>query len=191
MLQRERGMFDAACDALLTDKIPALDVSKTDRDINSGERLVRRLVIEHLTLNPEQDLPASLSLVSIVHDIERIGDYAKNLVELARLRSSNFGDGKYANRCRELREDISPMLEMTHRAFVGQDPDLANQVMVRHRRIKEKTEEIIETAVQDPEAGRSALLYVVGSRYLRRISAHLSNVSSSISNPFDLISRND
>jgi len=36
-----------------------------------------------------------------------------------------------------------------------------------------------------PQADRGALLCAVASRYIRRVSAHLSNVASSVANPLD------
>jgi phosphate uptake regulator len=63
-----------------------MDIAEKDETINVGERMVRRMVAQHLTINPEQDLPSSLVLISIVHDVERIGDYTKGLIELSRFR---------------------------------------------------------------------------------------------------------
>ena len=51
--------------------------------INAYEREVRRKVFTHLAVTGERDLHAGLVLVSVVIDIERIGDYTKNIVELA------------------------------------------------------------------------------------------------------------
>lgn len=74
MLKRAEHMFDLACKNLLDSADNSTEVLKEDHDINASERIVRRMIFEHLTLNPEQDLPTSLSLLSIVHDVERSGD---------------------------------------------------------------------------------------------------------------------
>jgi hypothetical protein len=39
--------------------------------------------------------------------------------------------------------------------------------------------------MEDEDAGRDAVLFTLTSRYLRRVSGHLSNVSSSVVNPLD------
>ena len=59
-----------------------IDVRKTDKEINRFEKQIRKKVLEHLTINPKQDVTASLILTSVVGDLERIGDNAKNIVDL-------------------------------------------------------------------------------------------------------------
>ena len=54
-----------------------IDIYDMDKKINSFERDVRRKIMTHLTVNPQQDLSSGLVLVSVVIDIERIGDYTK------------------------------------------------------------------------------------------------------------------
>ena len=63
-------------------------------------------------------------------------------------------------------------------------------MMSRHRGIKERTDALLEKVVGEDSSGYGAVL-AVASRYLRRISAHASNVASSIVNPLDLVSRNE
>ena len=190
MLEQEQEMFEAAANALMTGQAPQVDVEKEDEDINVGERMVRRLVFEHLTVNPEQDLPASLTLIGIVHDVERIGDYSKSLLELGRLRPSGLHEGgKYASACDEIRNMIVPMIGQTLKALRESDPDLSEDVMRQHREVKKRTDELLEAAMQDTDVHRDAVLYSVGSRFFRRLSAHLSNIASSIANPFDQLGR--
>ncbi len=185
MLEREEGMYRAACDALLLGKQPEVDIVQEDEDINVGERMVRRMVFEHLALNPEQDLPASLALIGIVHDVERVGDYTKSLLELTRWRSEASGEEKYPAMCGEIREMIEPMFGMTLKALRESDADLAREVMRRHREVKDRTDLFVETVMQDPDVGRETVVCSIASRFLRRISAHLSNIASSVANPFD------
>ena len=168
-----------------------MDIAGEDEAINMGERMVRRLVAEHLTINPKQDLPSSLVLISIVHDVERIGDYTKGLIELSRFRPPDLKGGQYADKCAEIGEMIQPMIAQTLDAFRESNADLARKVMARHREVKVLTDDLVETALKDPESGREATFYCIGARILRRISAHLSNIVSGIANPFDLLGRND
>lgn len=191
MLEQEKDMFTCAADALITGETPDIDLSKADRDINMGERLVRRLVIEHLTLNPQEDLPVSLALISIIHDVERIGDYTKSLEELANMRPPVMQNGSYADRCRDIQAAITPLFEMTLEALRESDEEIAKNVMQLHLAVKKQTDELLQTAMQDENVQKDALFFSVGSRFLRRISAHLSNIASSIPNAFDQLGRNE
>lgn len=188
MMEKAQEVFVIAWGALTEGKDPDR-LAKLDQDINGGERLVRRLVIEHLTLNPEQDLAYSLTLVSIIHDVERLGDYAKSIVELSEWTSKPLPSDGPGAECRALYAEILLMFEMSIEGIRNDDEAKASEVMARHREIKSRTDAI--TAAGLDGEGSEDVLAVLVSRYLRRISAHLSNVVSSIVNPFDLISRNE
>lgn len=191
MLEDEAVMFRSASHTLLTGEETDIDVAKKDESINIGEQMVRRLVAQHLNINPQQDLPSSMVLIGIVHDVERIGDYTKGLIELAAVRPPDLMGGPYADVCTELVDMIQPMIQQTLDAFRESDDNLARKVMSSHREIKIQTDNLVTTIMNDPTSGREATYYCIGARILRRISAHLSNIVSGIANPFDLLGRND
>lgn len=59
------------------------EIRRSDKKVNAYERDVRRKVMTHCALQGPTDLPGGMVLVSIVIDIERIGDYSKNILDLA------------------------------------------------------------------------------------------------------------
>jgi len=61
----------------------SFDIRNQDIAVNKYEREVRRKVFNHLCVSGVEDLNSGLILISIIIDIERIGDYTKNMVELA------------------------------------------------------------------------------------------------------------
>ena len=60
-----------------------IDIFEMDKKINEFERDVRRKVMTHLAIGGKEDIGSGLVLVSVVIDIERIGDYTKNIYDLA------------------------------------------------------------------------------------------------------------
>ena len=54
-----------------------------DRRINVLEREVRRSVILRLSMGESMDVPSALIFTNTVKDCERIGDYVKNLYDVA------------------------------------------------------------------------------------------------------------
>ena len=190
MMDKANKVFNMAWLTLTEDKRDE-QLIKLDRDINEGERMVRRLVIEHLTLNPEQDLPSSLTLVSIVHDVERLGDYAKSIAELADVSETRLTSDGLGLKCRDIHAKVEPLFQLAKEGIVEDSEEKAADVMTRHRALKEATDEVVALALGDEQASNEDILAVLVSRYLRRVSAHLSNVVSSIVNPFDLIARNE
>ena len=184
MLERAEQMFGVVCGKLLENGVD-VDIGQSDEDINVGERMVRRMVFQHLMVNPHQDLTTSLSLISIVHDVERIGDYAKSLLELNQWLNLCSAEGRYATMCREIHGAVMPFFGLTLRALRDWDAEAAREVMEKHLEVKKRTDEVVKAAMEDEEAGRDAVLFTLTSRYLRRVSGHLSNVSSSVVNPLD------
>lgn len=189
MIERAREVFDMAWTSL--EGNAGGDPSKLEQEINSSERLVRRLVLEHLTMRPDQDLSYSLTLVSIVHDLERLGDYGKSIAELAESPNAALPADGLGARCRTVKDEIRPLFDLSAAALRDDDEEKAADVMERHRRVKEATDRITEEALAAEQSTAGEVMSVLAARYLRRISAHLSNVSSSVVKPFDLIARNE
>jgi len=191
MLERAERMFGVATGMLLTEQDTVVDIDQEDRELNAGERMTRRMVLEHLVINPDQDLPGSLALISIVHDVERLGDYAKSLIELNQWQNLASGEGPYPEMCRRLYKAIAPLFGQTLEALREGDAQMARQVMHQHEEIKKQTDEFIAAVMEDAQSSREAVLYALASRFLRRTSAHLSNVASGIANPLDRVSGKD
>ena len=184
MIEKAESMFSISCDTLLNNK-PTADITREDEDINTGERVVRRILFQHLMVNPSQDLPVSISVLSIVHDVERIGDYAKSLLELNQWGALCNPDSRYGEICRELQGMIKPLFGQAIQAMRDGDVDAARQLMQCHVEIKKRTDDFMRLAMEDSGADRDTVLHCLAARYLRRVSGHLSNVASSLVNPLD------
>jgi Na+/phosphate symporter len=165
-------------------------VVEKDENIDMGERMVRRLVFQHIMMKPDQDLPSALALVSVVHDVERIGDYNKSLLYLSQWRTESFLQNTQAQMCAEIRDAIAPLFGQALKAIQEGDAEEARKVMAQSSVVKEKTQKLQDALMQKAEGGCEGLVCSSCAQYLRRISAHLSNIASSIANPFDLLGQN-
>ena len=187
MLEGAGRMFAISCDFDSSDEESAQILAQSDREINMGERLVRRLIFQHLTVNPQYDLPASLAILSIIHDVERLGDYAKSLFELNQWGDLCSKGSLHRKRYAEIRVLVEPLFSSTMDALGYDDADAAREIMRKHENIKSLTDDFVSDLVQNSESGPDAVLYALASRFLRRTSGHLSNVASSITNPLDRV----
>ena len=70
-----------------------------------------------------------------------------------------------------------------YQALRDSDEEAARQVMRDHAKVKEFTDRMLEEAME--AEGREAIVYAVASRYMRRVSGHLSNVATAVINPVD------
>jgi phosphate transport system protein len=86
MFSDDRHAFDLAMAALLGGAAPAsvgAELRTTDHRVNEAERVIRRELVVHASVHGRIDTPAVLIYMSIVKDVERVGDYAKNIFDLA------------------------------------------------------------------------------------------------------------
>lgn len=159
----------------------------TDRKINRAEQKIRRRLMEHLTIEPGVDIAACLVFMSIVKDAERIGDYAKNIFEVTLLREEGFKPDEWTQTLKEIQEGITENFNKIHRAFAEAELKTAQAIMERHHRIALRCEELIRTMAKKGLPSNRGIYYTLLSRYLKRVSAHLANISSAIVNPVEKI----
>ncbi len=192
MLQDSHTMIEASCRSLREQEDTSIDIDiyAVDQRINAYEREVRRKVFTHLSLSEGEDLNVALILVSIVIDIERLGDFAKNIVELAQHHPTRLECGGLEDAVSEVESTVKRMFSIMLEAFPENDEELAKQVMEAHWPVARKVNERLCAVVAGEEIGLSgsdAVATVLYLRYLKRISAHLMNIASSIVNPFERI----
>jgi len=170
---------------------PDVDIYGRDRFVNTLNREIRRLIAEHLVVNPGDDPIAGLVLLNVNIDLERAGDFTKNLYEVAKAYAGPILESKY-HRLPELLEIEGLVMEdfaLTRKAFSGFDAVAARQVCDNHRKLARKTTELInELFVFTEVLVRDAVMAVLVCRYTKRINAHLMNVASTVINPFDWVS---
>ena len=193
MLEIVREMFNSSTNSLRNPKTEEhpLNIYEMDKKINHFERDVRRKIMTHLTVNPQQDLSSGLVLVSVVIDIERMGDYTKNIYDLAVKYPEKLSTGKYEDAISKMEDDVRNYLNQTIDAFKNQDIELGRKLMEEYKTdISSVSNEIVNEVVASKDSELSAgqasalCLYL---RYLKRISAHSRNLISSIVNPFERI----
>jgi len=192
MLREDREMFEAAVRSLRgrDDARLDVDVYAKDQMINAYEREVRRKVYTHLTVSADPDLHAGLVLASVVHDIERLGDYMKNIVELALHHPQRLHCGIHDGTVSKIESTVKTMFELLQAALPETDEAKAREVMSEHWWIAKRADDVVSVLIEKDEPslpGREAVATALYLRYLKRISAHLMNIASSMVNPFDRI----
>lgn len=190
MLQQSARMLDHALDTLLDNKPMEVDLRDMDDVVDDGERMVRRTVLEHLTVNPQQDLVVSLILVSMVQDAERIGDFSRGLGELEAL-ASEPRQGAFADELRTLAGRVRPLFDICERAFRDDDIEGARAVILAHAELKGEFEAFVARLAKSDLDLDMAIVYAIAARILRRIGAHLSNIASTVVQPYDRIRHGD
>ncbi len=194
MLEQAGRMFDLALEALLDnrelDGDLEADLDRMDDVVDEGERMVRRTILEHMSVNPRQDLVASLILMSMVQDAERIGDFARGLAQVVALAGSPRG-GDFARDLRGIADRIRPHFALCNEAFRQDDSEKARRVLSAHAAIKHDCIACTRRVAASDLSADMAIVYAQTSQILRRISAHLANIASTVVQPFDRIRHGD
>ena len=175
------------------DAVKAL--KKEDQSINDYYQLVRRKVLTHYSIDkPPIDTSGGLTLINMVVDIERIGDYCKNISDLTLMREGPIDFGELSNEIKSIEEEVESRFTKTIKAIQDQDEALADELLKSYKKMITKvSDDIVKNVASgkiqfnDSSQGASIVLY---ARYLKRIGAHLKNITSTIVNPYDRIGYN-
>ncbi len=185
-------MFLKAKTSLRETDIGKLDVNIHDRDIevNKFQREVRRNVLSHLAVAGAADLNSGLLLVSIIIDIERVGDYTKNIVEMAMHHPARLQGGMFEKDLRRIEDAVEDTFKQVRRIFEATDVRGAEKLLGEFQWVNRLCDERVidyikgsDKNVSSDDAASLALYF----RYLKRINSHLRNVATSVVNPFDQI----
>jgi len=186
MLADDREAFDLAMSALLGDVEPKAvrkKIKATDLRVNEGERSIRRELVVHASVVGSFDSPALFVYMSIVKDIERIGDYAKNLLDLSR-DGANLG---HHPDWRARWQEAAEMITATAEAFEARDLARARALMSKGDELLDRYDDEVSELVKHGHGQPEAVARALALRYFKRIVAHLTNVLSSIVMPLDRI----
>ncbi len=192
MLDITQAMFTEAKESLRQreDSEVDLGIKETDKKVNSYEREVRRMVINHLVVIGPVDLPSGLALISIIIDIERIGDYAKNMVELALDHPDKLHGGEFEETISRIEEGLGDNFIQTKKCFEEADANIALELLEKYAWVNDACDKIVTAVVREKDKsikpGDAAAL-VLYTRWLKRINSHLRNITTSVVNPFDRI----
>ncbi|MFH2036544.1 MAG: PhoU domain-containing protein [Candidatus Zixiibacteriota bacterium] len=192
MLETDREMFVASTHSLRKhdDARLPFDIYEKDKEINKFEREVRRNVMTHLSVTGTSNIVPGLVLVSIVIDVERIGDFTKNIVELATAHPQKLLGGIFENDLVEIEKIVIERFDKIGTVIKNMDFNLARGLMSDHRNVSSRVDKFILEIINEKDKSLSpgdAVTLALYFRYLKRVAAHITNIASSIVNPFPSI----
>ncbi len=192
MLDITREMFIEAKVSLRQTESNQVEIDIYDRDleVNKFEREVRRHVFNHLAMGGTEKLPSGLILVSIIIDIERIGDLTKNMIELALNHPEKLNGGRFENDLKRIEDAVEDSFIRTRRCFENATEECGKTLLSDYSWVNGSCDQLLYFLVQEkdpdikPGDAVSLALYI---RWLKRINSHLRNVVTGVVNPFDRI----
>ncbi|MFZ0390462.1 MAG: PhoU domain-containing protein [Calditrichia bacterium] len=192
MLDTTREMYMAAQNTLRHTHDIKMDVNIRNKDveINQYEREVRRDVFNHLAVRGIDDLTSGLILISIIIDIERIGDYTKNIVDLTMNHPDKLHGGKFEDELVRVERAVEDNFVRTKNCFQHGNSETAGKLLDEYQWVNRVCDNSLMGLVKEEDksisAGDAASLALY-FRWLKRINSHLRNITTSVVNPFDRI----
>lgn len=159
-------------------------IYKQDVKVNKLERKIRKQVIAHLSIaGNSADVPYSLLLMSLVKDVERIGDYAKNLAETLDVSGTILPDDDTVAELREIRNGIEGTFEAVAEVFARSDEEEAVALIRQGRDMSHRCDALIDRIAKGDYDAATTVAVTLGTRFYKRIGAHLLNILSGVVMP--------
>lgn len=157
---------------------------QTDVDVNRLQRSVRKGLVTHLSLpGNQQDVPYCLALMSLIKDVERLGDYAKNLAEIPEIHPDPLPDDALTQELKEIRSGIERSFTEGLEVVAEFDHDRALALIEQGRSLTKRCEALVQRTARSQYDAGTATAVVLAARFYKRIAGHVLNVLSAVVMP--------
>jgi Na+/phosphate symporter len=129
-------------------------------------------------------------LVSIVIDLERIGDFTKNIVELAVNHAARLQGGKCEEDLFKIENAVEDSFKRTIECFKSADEEIGRELLKDYKWVSKAADQYLMDLVNEVDKNLgvgSAVTLALYFRSLKRINGHLRNITTSVVNPFHRI----
>ena len=159
-------------------------IYRSDVRVNQSERKLRKLVITHMAVGPDPTtIPHTLLLMSLIKDVERLGDYAKNLTELRDFFDRPFPDSLEGTELQLVRKTTDDAFTAVRAILDGADQHAA---MDRIRQLKDagrRCDNTLPAIARSAASTEEAVVLTATARHYKRIGGHLLNLFTSVVMP--------
>jgi phosphate uptake regulator len=193
MLELAQEMFEVVLEAMVeeVDRETLDRIAKMDQVLNDKQQNIRKKVFEHLAISQGSGLLQGLVLTSVVIDLERIGDYTKNIGEAVMYFPGRPNYDPHGEKCKDVIDRTRRLFVLTSKAFERADPQKARESADFYHLISRDVDATIKALLGEggpkDSIERRTLGLVLLLRYLKRMGAHLKNICTAVSNPFPAI----
>ena len=178
----EKAIQQAITALIKQDTDAARKIIEYDEDIDQQEKNIENLCLKLLLQQQPvaRDLRVISSALKMITDMERIGDHASDISEMAIL----MADKPYIKKLEHIQEmakEASVMLVNSIEAFVNKDVKQAQEVIIKDDVVDNLFEtiknELIAMIHKNPDVGDQAMDLLMVAKYLERIGDHACNIA--------------
>ena len=158
-------------------------VYETDVRVNKLERRIRKRLIAHLSATNPSQVNKALLIMSVVKDVERIGDYAKNLIEVVDIAGGPFPEDQVVAEFRAIRRAVEKLSRDALDAWKSADSERAVELTVEGRSIAKRCDAVLQKIARTEYKAPMAVALTLASRFYKRICGHFLNLLSGLIMP--------
>ena len=186
MIADARHTFDLAMNAVTGGAVETVadEVRRTDRQINVTEIEIRRELLVHISVHGTADAGEMLVFMNMIKDLERIGDYNKNIFDLA-LEGVSFSGAEDLEQILGFRDELSSRIALMGEILDTRDEDRARAYIERGDHLRREFDGLVNELVHATAPALVAVPRALLYRFLKRVAAHCANVVTAVVMPVD------
>ena len=186
MIADARHTFDLAMNAVTGGAVETVadEVRRTDRQINLTEIEIRRELLVHISVHGTTDAGEMLVFMNMIKDLERIGDYNKNIFDLA-LEGVSFSGAEDLEQILGFRDELSSRIALMGEILDTRDEDRARAYIERSDQLRREFDGLVNELVHATAPALVAVPRALLYRFLKRVAAHCANVVTAVVMPVD------
>ena len=186
MIADARHTFDLAMNAVTGGAVETVadEVRRTDRQINVTEIEIRRELLVHISVHGTADAGEMLVFMNMIKDLERIGDYNKNIFDLA-LEGVSFSGDEDLEQIIGFRDELSSRITLMGEILDTRDEDRARAYIERGDHLRREFDGLVNELVHATAPALVAVPRALLYRFLKRVAAHCANVVTAVVMPVD------
>ena len=186
MIADARHTFDLAMNAVTGGAVETVadEVRRTDRQINVTEIEIRRELLVHISVHGAADAGEMLVFMNMIKDLERIGDYNKNIFDLA-LEGVSFSGAEDLEQILGFRDELSSRIALMGEILDTRDEDRARAYIERSDQLRREFDGLVNELVHATAPALVAVPRALLYRFLKRVAAHCANVVTAVVMPVD------
>ena len=183
--QVDRAVGEAMQALRHADRDTALSLIAEDAELNAQRFRIEQSALETIaTQQPTaRDLRAVMAAMSLVIDLERMGDHASGIAK-SLLRLEPDEPGELPQELERMAEVVQAMLRLVLQAYDQQDPDLAYQAAQQDdwvdAQYQELLRELLNRMVSQPTSSNAMLALLFVGHNLERIADRVTNISERV-----------
>ena len=168
------------------------DLKKRDITINDYHKSVRRKLVTHFSMGENsKHIESGFILAEMAVDIERIGDYCKNISDITIARESKINFDSVSIEIKDIEKEVLKRFKETVDAIDNQDEKIASDIVKSYKPFFARmSDDIVHNIISNStkvDCDSDAAAIVLYARYLKRIGAHLKNITTTVINPYDKV----